>query len=120
MTFSQAPFDVQYNPAVSLVMGIMALGGLLAALGGASYIVVTVWSVFFGKSIAALSGPEIRALGSGVPAGILRPPAPLPSGEPEHRGLSRGTLVLVGVFLAAFIAYYFVNWKLLSDVWRVG
>ena len=120
MTFSQAPFDVQYNPAVSLVMGIMALGGLLAAVGGAIYIIVTVWSVFFGKSIAALSGAEIRALGSGVPAGILRPPAPLPSGEPDHRGLSRGTLVLVGVFLVAFIAYYFVNWKLLSDVWRVG
>ena len=119
-TFSQAPFDVQYNPAVSLVIGIMALGGLLAALGGAIYIVVTVWSVFFGKSIAALSSAEIRALGSGVPAGILRPPAPLPAGEPEHRGLSRGTLVLVGVFLAAFIAYYFVNWKLLSGVWKVG
>ena len=119
-TFSQAPFDVQYNPAVSLVIGIMALGGLLAALGGAIYIVVTVWSVFFGKSIAALSGAEIRALGSGVPGGILQPPAPLPQGEPEHRGLSRGTVVLVGVFLLAFIAYYFVNWKLLSGVWKVG
>jgi hypothetical protein len=34
--------------------------------------------------------------------------------------LSRGTLVLVGVFLLAFIAYYFVNWKLLSVVWKVG
>ena len=119
-TFSQAPFDVQYNPAVSLVIGIMALGGLLAALGGAIYIVITVWSIFFGKSIATLSGTEIRALGSGVPGGILRPPAPLPRGEPEHRGLSRGTLVLVGVFLLAFVAYYFVNWKLLSDVWKVG
>ena len=119
-TFSQAPFDVQYNPAVSLVIGIMAIGGLLAAVGGAIYIVITVWSVFFGKSIATLSGAEIRALGSGVPGGILRPPAPLPSGEPDHRGLSRGTLVLVGVFLLAFIAYYFVNWKLLSGVWKVG
>ena len=119
-TFSQAPFDVQYNPAVSLVIGIMAIGGLLAAVGGALYIVITVWSVFFGKSIAALSGAEIRGLPSGVPAGIQRPPVPLPQGEPEHRGLSRGTLVLVGVFLVAFIAYYFVNWKLLSVVWRVG
>jgi len=120
ITFSQAPFDVQYNPAVALVIGIMAIGGLLAATGGAIYLIVTVWSVFFGKSIATLSGAEIRALATGIPVGIQRPPTPLPPGEAEHRGLSRGTLVLVGVFLLAFIAYYFVNWKLLSVVWRVG
>jgi hypothetical protein len=29
-------------------------------------------------------------------------------------------MVLVMIFLATFIAYYFVNWKLLSDVWKVG
>jgi cytochrome c oxidase subunit I len=119
-TFSGAPFDVQFNPAVDLVVGIMAVGGLLAGIGGAIYLLVTVWSVFFGKSIAALSGAEIRSLRTGVPAGMLRPPTPLPPGEPDLRGLSRGTLVLVAVFLIAFIAYYFVNWKLLSVVWRVG
>ncbi|HET9984280.1 MAG TPA: cbb3-type cytochrome c oxidase subunit I [Longimicrobiales bacterium] len=52
ITFSQAPFDVQFSPAVDLVMGIMALGGLTAALGGGIYILVTVWSVFFGTPIA--------------------------------------------------------------------
>jgi len=119
-TFSGAPFDVQFNPAVDLVVGIMALGGLLAAVGGGIYILVTVWSVFFGKSIAGLSGDQLRALGTGLPAGILTPPRPIPPGEPEHRGLTRGTLVLVAVFLLAFIAYYFVNWKLLSVVWKVG
>jgi len=119
-SFAQAPFDVQYHPAADLMIGIMAVGGLLAAVGGAIYLLSTVWSVFFGKSIAALSGAEIRGLRSGVPAGILRPPTPLPTGEPEQRGLSRGTLVLVAVFLVAFIAYYFVNWKLLSVVWKVG
>jgi hypothetical protein len=29
-------------------------------------------------------------------------------------------LVLVFVFLAAFALYYFVNWKLLSVLWRIG
>ena len=119
-SFSGAPFDVQFNPAVDLVVGIMAVGGLLAALGGGAYILITVWSVFFGRSIAALSGDQVRTLGAGLPAGILTPPRPVPAGEPEHRTLTRGTLVLVGVFLAAFIAYYFVNWKLLSVVWKVG
>ncbi len=51
ITFSQAPFDMQFSPAVDLVMGIMALGGLTAALGGGIYILVTVWSVFFGTPI---------------------------------------------------------------------
>jgi len=27
---------------------------------------------------------------------------------------------LVFVFLAAFMLYYFTNWKLLSFVWRIG
>jgi cytochrome c oxidase subunit 1 len=51
ITFSQAPFDYQFHPAVDLVMGVMAVGGLLGAVGGAIYILVTVWSVFFGKPI---------------------------------------------------------------------
>jgi cytochrome c oxidase subunit 1 len=51
ITFSNAPFDLQFNPAVDLVMGIMALGGLVAAVGGGIYILVTVWSVFFGEPI---------------------------------------------------------------------
>ncbi|MDP3910220.1 MAG: cbb3-type cytochrome c oxidase subunit I [Gemmatimonadales bacterium] len=118
-TFAQAPFSVQYNPAVDLMVGLMAIGGLLAAVGGGIYILCTVWSVFFGESIASLSSAEIRALPAGVPAGMLRPPAPVADAK-DHGTLSRGTLVLVAVFLIAFIAYYFVNWKLLSVVWKVG
>ena len=118
-TFAQAPFGVQYNPAVDVMVGIMAIGGLLAAVGGGIYILCTVWSVFFGESIASLSSAEIRALPAGVPAGILRPPASVADAKDESK-LSRGTLVLVAVFLIAFIAYYFVNWKLLSVVWKVG
>ncbi|HEX9728678.1 MAG TPA: cbb3-type cytochrome c oxidase subunit I [Gemmatimonadales bacterium] len=52
ITFQQAPFDVQFAPAVDLLLGIMALGGLIAALGGGIYILVTVWSVFLGKPMA--------------------------------------------------------------------
>jgi cytochrome c oxidase subunit 1 len=51
ITFSGAPFSVEFSPAVDLVMGVMALGGLTAALGGGIYILVTVWSVFFGEPL---------------------------------------------------------------------
>lgn len=113
ITFSGAPFDVQFNPAVNLVMGIMALGGLMAAAGGGIYILVTVWSVFFGEKL-----PDGPLTGHGLPPGIVNPPKPIPAGE--HSRKAPGTLVLVFVFLAAFIAYYFINWKLLSVVWKIG
>ena len=56
----------------------------------------------------------------GVPRGITNPPAPLPARADEEHPKTTGTLVLVFVFLAAFAIYYFVNWKLLSLVWRIG
>jgi hypothetical protein len=56
----------------------------------------------------------------GVPPGITNPPSPLPAGADGEHPKTTGTLVLVFVFLAAFATYYFVNWKLLSLVWRIG
>ena len=52
ITFQNAPFDLQFSPTVDLLIGIMAVGGLIAAVGGGIYILVTVWSVFFGKPLA--------------------------------------------------------------------
>ncbi|GBD32507.1 MAG: hypothetical protein KatS3mg081_2416 [Gemmatimonadales bacterium] len=57
ISFAQAPFDFQFSPAVDLVMTAMAIGGLLAITGGAIYIAITVWSVFFGKPLEA----EVKA-----------------------------------------------------------
>ncbi len=31
-----------------------------------------------------------------------------------------GTIVLVSVFFLAFVLYYFVNWKFLSEVWPLS
>jgi cytochrome c oxidase subunit 1 len=125
ITFTQAPFQVQFSPAVDLLLGVMAVGGLIAITGGAIYILVTVWSVFLGKKLAP-DESGLGAVGRGLPPGIVSPPKPLPpdaddSQLPHHAlGHVPGTMAIVVVFLAAFIVYYFVNWKLLSDVWRVG
>ncbi|GMV05801.1 MAG: cytochrome c oxidase subunit I [Gemmatimonadota bacterium] len=124
ITFSGAVFDVAYSPAVDLMIGMMAVGGLLGAVGGGMYIVITVWSVFFGKPL----GDDVSeaALAGTVPPGLYtRPFTELPREDVEMESHGRlgqmpGTMVLVFIFLAAFVVYYFANWKLLSFVWRVG
>jgi cytochrome c oxidase subunit I len=122
ITFTGAPFEQAFHPAVDALMGIMALGGLIAAVGGGLYILITVWSVFFGQPFTEAD----RVPGAkGLPQGITRPPravtvadeANLPTGR---LGQAPGTMILVLVFLAAFATYYFANWKLLSFVWKIG
>ncbi|MEZ4417633.1 MAG: cbb3-type cytochrome c oxidase subunit I [Gemmatimonadota bacterium] len=125
ITFLGAPFRPEFSPAVDLVLGVMALGGIIAIVGGAMYIVITVWSVFFGRKLA----PDEAGLGSGrrgLPPGLVRPPRPLVEADAANLqprgwlGVAPGTMILVLVFLLAFVTYYFVNWKLLSFVWKVG
>jgi cytochrome c oxidase subunit 1 len=126
ISFAQAPFDVQFSPTVDLMIGIMAIGGLLAAAGGAMYIVITVSSVFFGRPIG--DAAAMAADPTGIPQGVLKLPpqthtVPAQESVTADRGPAHhapGTLVLVGVFLVAFIVYYFLNWKLLAGAWKIG
>jgi cytochrome c oxidase subunit I len=60
ITFTGAPFDYQFSPMADLMLALTAMGGLIASLGGGIYILVTVWSVFFGKPID--SGEKDHAL----------------------------------------------------------
>ena len=125
LSFTGAPFQPEFSPAVSLVIGVMAVGGLIAIMGGAMYILTTVASVFFGKKMAP-GDSGLGAEGRGIPPGIVSPPRPLREEDSERLrpsgwlGQVPGTMVLVFIFLAAFIAYYFVNWTLLSFLWEVG
>ena len=109
ITFTSAPFDFNYPPTALLMMALNGMSAIAAALGGLLFIVIVVKSVFFGKpvrdriTLAAPSGqPVSAAVASYGSAGTLRIP---------------GTLVLVGVFFIAFVLYYFVNWKYLSEIW---
>jgi cytochrome c oxidase subunit 1 len=127
ISFSQAPFDVQFNPAVDLVLAVMALGGLTAATAALGFVAIAVKSVFFGEPLGEVrEGVPMR----GVPHGITHPPrhaanvdqlnAELHAPGRGVMGPAPGTLVLVFIFLAAFILYFFVNWKVLSAVWKIG
>jgi cytochrome c oxidase subunit I len=105
-TFADAPLDFSYPPAAFLMLALNGMSAIAAALGGVMYIVNMVASVFFGRkisgpvSVGAPAGPSVVA--SYGSAGTLKIP---------------GTIVLVAVFFVAFVLYYFVNWKYLSEVW---
>ncbi len=106
ITFADSALDFSYPPAAFLMMTLNGLSAIAAALGGVMYIVVVVGSVFFGKKvegklqIAAPMGPRVAST-YGSAESVKVP----------------GTLALVAVFFIAFVLYYFVNWKYLSDVW---
>jgi cytochrome c oxidase subunit 1 len=127
ISFSQAPFDVAFDPAVDLILAVMAIGGLTAATAALGFVAIAVKSVFFGEPLGAITeGVEMR----GVPHGITHPPrhaanvdelnAALHAPGRGILGPAPGTLMVVFIFLAAFMLYFFVNWKLLSFVWKIG
>ena len=127
ISFSQAPFDVQFNPAVDLFLAMVGIGGILAVTGALAFILIAVKSVFFGEPVTEFPrGANFR----GIPQGLTSPPG-YPANADELNqalhapgrgiaGATPGTLVLVGVFLLAFMLYYFTNWKLLSFLWKIG
>jgi cytochrome c oxidase subunit I len=119
VSFSNAPFQVEYHPAVQLFQATMGIGGLLAILGGLAYIVIAVVTVFFGRPFR----PGESGDASGVPQGVWNLPRQIHEGAAVaavHRTGTPGTVVLVLIFFAAFILYYFANWKILSFLWKVG
>jgi cytochrome c oxidase subunit I len=119
VAFSNAPFPVEYHPAVQLFQATMGIGGLLAIAGGLAYIVIAVVTVFFGRPFRLADAHDP----SGVPPGVWKLPRQTWQGaqvESAHRNGTPGTLVLVFIFFGCFVLYYFANWKILSFLWKVG
>jgi len=119
VSFANAPFQVEYHPAVQLFQATMGIGGLLAIAGGLAYILIAVVSVFFGRPFR-LSDSADRV---GVPQGVWNLPRQVHEGAnvvATHRAGTPGTMILVFIFFACFILYYFANWKILSFLWKVG
>ena len=101
-----------YPPIASLMMGLNGLAAIVAATGGALYVVIVVASILFGKKVDASNA--VAALGP-MPKKVVRD-AVAKYGDAGTWHLP-GTYVLVGVFFTTFILYYFVNWKYLSELW---
>ena len=91
------------------MMGLNGIFAVIAALGGAIFVLVVVGTVLFGKKVT--SGHKLTFplhAGGGAAAGHYgsHPTVKLP-----------GTIILVAIFFACFVLYYFINWKYLSELW---
>jgi cytochrome c oxidase subunit 1 len=112
MTFADAILPFDYPAAAYLMMTLNGIFAILAAVGGLMFVVVIVGSVFFGKKLADDELPSY-------------PEVPPESVAVSHYGSADtlripGTVFLVGIFFVAFVLYYFVNWKYLSEVWPMS
>jgi cytochrome c oxidase subunit 1 len=120
ITFPQAPFTLEFPPAVDLLLAAVGIGGLLAATAVLIFIAIAVGSVFFGEP---LDLSRLEPGMAGVPQGLIRLPPQAHDAEASaaaHDAGTPGTMVLVFVFLAVFVLYYFTNWKMLSMIWKMG
>ena len=106
ITGADAMLPYDFPGAAYLMMGLNGFCAILAALGGLMYVVVVVGSILFGK-------PVEKKIELQEP---LRP-APVATYGSAGTMAIPGTAVMVAVFFTAFVLYYFVNWKYLSEVW---
>ncbi|MGB2787974.1 MAG: cbb3-type cytochrome c oxidase subunit I [Dokdonella sp.] len=114
MAFSGAALAYEWPGAAYLMMGLVGIAGIAAIAGGAIFIYLTVGSLLWGKRVAQTK--------------ISSEPTPIPVGAPSAAAQSYGSLgfaapgtfVLAMTFLAAFVLYYFINWKYLSTLWGLS
>ena len=114
MAFSGAPFQYEWPGAAYLMMGLTGIFGVLAVLGGGLWILLVVGSLLFGKK---LDGGKVSSQPTPIPANTQASSA-VAHGS-DHVAVP-GTVVLALLLFVAFVLYYFVNWKYLSEVWLLS
>ena len=113
--FAGTAMPYEFPGAAYLMLALVGISAVLAVIGGGIYILVTVWSILFGKRVEGAGystkqtqlkmAPASAIEGHGGGAGAMSAP---------------GTFTLALVFLTAFALYYFINWKYLSQVWGLS
>jgi len=127
MDFTGAALSFEYPGTAYMMMSLGGIGGVLAALGGAMYLLVTVGSLIFGKKLEASAG-FLQSFGVPLadsvynieqPEQLAR--APMPVEQHGSGGFEApGTFVLALALLVCFVVYYFINWDYLASVWPMG
>jgi len=116
MGFAGTALPYEFPGAAYLMMAVVGLSAAMAVIGGGMYILVTVYSIFLGKKL------EAGAVSRKTSPLRLQPVAQAMEGYGGGVGVleARGTFTLAMVFLAAFVLYYFINWKYLAAVWGLS
>ncbi len=109
ISLADANLNFEFPPAAYLMMGLNGISAIVAAIGGFLFIAIIVASI--------LAGPKLNKPGAKMTFPLHDGSQVVTEyGSEEHMKLP-GTVVLVAIFFAAFVLYYFVNWKYLSELW---
>jgi cytochrome c oxidase subunit 1 len=121
ISFAGNAFPYEFPGAASLMMGLAAITGLVAIVGGGMYLLITVYSVFLGEKITTPEFKHVRAKDGVAPAPAAQPVGAALTAHGAGIGaggmVAPGTFALAMVFLVSFVLYYFINWKYLSTIW---
>jgi cytochrome c oxidase subunit 1 len=114
MAFSGHALAYEWPGSAHLMMGLVGIGGVVAIIGGALFVYLVIGSLLFGKRLdAGQVSPHFTPV-----------PRAAPTAAAQTYGsagfVAPGTFVLAMVFLLAFVLYYFINWKYLSQLWGLS
>lgn len=125
ITFSTAPALgmnlEELRPEIAVFLAMLGIGGIIAVVGGAMFVLVAVATVFVGQRTPRPAvGRIIPEAFSPYP--IMAGGSSEPAGHAEHRGFEvPGTVVISVAFLILFIFLYGFSWFELSRVpWKIG
>lgn len=129
MDFTGAVLAFEYPGMAYTLMAIGAMGGVLAIVGGAAFLLVTVGSLLFGRKLEPSAGFLQTFLGKALAPSVytVERPETLPMAPrltvEEHGSAgfeAPGTFALAMLLLVSFVVYYFINWKYLASVWPLA
>ena len=104
----------EFPGAAYLMMGLVGIAGIAAIVSGAIYIYITVGSLLWGRRLdTGAVSPRVTPIPPTAPTAVAQ-------GYGSAGFAAPGTFALAMVFLAAFVLYYFINWKYLSQVWGLS
>ncbi len=113
--FADAAFSFKYSASAFLMLGLNGMFAIIAAIGGALYVIIAVATVLWGKPVTAEN--VVESLGPMPKKQVTDAVHTYGDAGTWHLP---GTYILVSLFFTAFVLYYFVNWKYLSQLWPMG
>ena len=114
MAFQGSALAYEWPGAAYMMMGLVGVMGIAAIVGGGIYIYVTVGSLLWGKKLEV---GQVSSTPTPVP---LTAPAAAVQTYGSSGMTAPGSFVLALIFLVAFVLYYFINWKYLSQLWGLS